>query len=106
MKVILREGFDFIPEWNDNKKQKPEEQIKVHFKFLSGADLVETIDSDGKIDQAKEWDLVCTGIDNLDINGILVTPEGIRTIKGLSPLFVELKLAYKEESAFDKKKVE
>lgn len=105
MKVFLKEGFTFTPEWNDNKKQKKEDQITVEMEFLSGATVFGAIGEDGAVDLLKDWLLICKKVNNLNVNGADVTPEDVYSTKGLEMLFVELKLAYKKETAIDKKKL-
>ena len=108
MKVYLKSGFTYIPEWQGNREEKPEDQIKIHFKFLSANDLTETL-ADGKADVAKEWLFICDKIENLtvDIDGaeIVVTPDGLYNIKSLYELYIECRLAFKAESNVSKKKL-
>ena len=105
MKVTLKEGFEYIPTWNDNDKQPNDGKIKVHMKFLSGADVSECYGADGKVDMKKEWLIICESVDNLEINGVEVGPEGIMSQPGLMPLYLELKAAYQTETVIDKKKL-
>lgn len=104
MKVIIADGFDYIPIWRGNRKVDKKDQIKVHFTFLSGETFASTIDDNGKVDKLKEWLSMCDKIENLNINKIDVTPEGVYNIPGLMDLFIELKLAYNKETIIDKKK--
>ena len=104
MKVYLSDGFDYIPIWNDNRKEKGEDQIKIHFKFLSGEDYTEIIDDKGEASRSKEWSKICDKVMNFQINDKDVTPEQIYSMPGLADLYVELKLAYKKETVIDKKK--
>ena len=105
MRVIIKEGFDYIPMWNNNKKAKKAEQIVVHFKFLSGANFSDLIDENGKTDKKAEWLTTCESVENLFINDVEVNPEGIYTIPGLMDLYIELRLAYNRETTVDKKKL-
>jgi hypothetical protein len=102
MKVFLKDGFDYIPVWNNNVKE--EKPAVIHFRFLSGVDFTTVITNDGSTDNAKEWAIICESVENLDINGKKVEPMDIYEMKGLVDLYVELKLAYRNESVFDKKK--
>ena len=104
MKVILKEGFTFTPEWNGNKKKEKKDQITVDFEFLSGANISEAYNDDGKLDRLKDWLLICKKVNNLDVNGVPVTPEGLYTIKGLAELYLEVRTAYRCETVIDKKK--
>lgn len=104
MKVILKEGFIYTPNWNDNKKEKKEDQIRIHFKFLSGEDFSNAITAEGKIDLLQDWLIICTKIENLLINEIEITPEGLYKQSGLADLYLEAKGAYRNETVIDKKK--
>lgn len=35
MKIYYKQDEIFIPDWNGNKKEKPEDQIKFHHRFLT-----------------------------------------------------------------------
>jgi hypothetical protein len=104
LKVSLRDSFEYIPVWNDNKELPDKEQIKVKMHFLTGMDLSECVDSIGKVDKLKEWGLICETVDNLYDGDDPATPEDIATKGGFAELYIELKLAYKNETAIDKKK--
>lgn len=104
MRVIINEGFTYIPVWNNNKKAEKEDQITVEFKFLSGADFSTIIDTEGKTDNEKEWLIVCKGVKNLFINDKEIAPLDVFKLPGLVDLYVELKLAYRNETVIDKKK--
>ncbi len=104
MNVILKDGFTYTPEWNGNKKKKEEEQISIEFDFLAGSDLSLALDEENKFDYLKNWLLSCKKVNNLSVNGIAVTPEGLFTIKGLVDLFSECRNAYSAETAVSKKK--
>ena len=102
MEVFLKKGFDFIPKWLDN--DKAEKPGVVHFKFLSGADFTSVVKEDGKTDNEKEWEIICTGVDNMKVNGKDITPLDIYKMDALVDLYIELKLAYRLETYIDKKK--
>jgi hypothetical protein len=103
LKVSLREGFDYIPEWNDNKKEK--EPIKVFLRFQTGLDMTDLIGMDGKIDKMKDWLTICKSVENLfDDEGNKLGPEDIATNGALAGLYLELKGAYRSESVVNKKK--
>ncbi len=104
MNVILKDGFTYTPNWNDNKKGDKDKQITVKFKFLSGSDLYESFNSSGKVDKALEWEHICKEVNNFKINGIAVDPKGLFNISGLSDLYAECYLAYTKETAISKKK--
>lgn len=104
MKVSLRDGFEYIPEWNGNKKE--EKKIKVKMRFQTGLDMTESIKPDGTIDKLKDWLSICESVENLEIeDGVVATSEDIATRGGLAGLYLELKAAYRKESVIDKKKL-
>ncbi len=104
MNISLKEGFTFTPTWNGNDKEKKEDQIKVKFKFLSGSDLYECLDDEGKSNKKAEWSKICTGVENLEIDGTKAKPEDIININGLASLYSECYLAYTKRTAVSKKK--
>lgn len=97
MEVFLKEGFTYIPDWNGNKEQKPKDQIKINFTFMSGKDLANTV-VDGKFNSEAEWMIICESIENLTVNigkeKIVVDPEGLYNIKSLYALWFECNTAY------------
>jgi hypothetical protein len=105
MKVSIKEGFIYTPFWNNNKEAKKKDQITVEFQFLRGCDIAEICDDTGKVDLKKDWLQICKSVNNLKVNNIDVTPEGVYEIQGLASLYLELKNAYKNESEIDKKKL-
>ena len=78
-------------------KEYDEEQINQMIEMLEKEEIEIT-------DKLKEWVLTCESISNLEINDKKVTPEDIYSLAGLMDLFVELKLAYRNETVIDKKK--
>ena len=104
MKLILKKGFDYTPDWNNNKKEKKEDQIVVHLNFLSGADFSELVGGDVKDKHLKEWLLNCESIKNLEINDKVITPEDVYLQPGLMDLYIDIKAAYNKETIIDKKK--
>jgi hypothetical protein len=104
MEVYLKEGFEYIPVWNGNRDLEESKQIKVSMRFQTGLDFTEIVDISGTVDQKKDWLSICEKVVNLKVNGKKATPEDICTVGGLAPLWMELKAAYKKESALDKKK--
>ena len=105
MKLKIKETFEYIPKWNGNKEVDKKDQIKIVFKFFSGEDFTNVIDSEGKTDKLKEWITMCKSVINLEVNDVKITPEGIYNMSGLMDLYVELKLAYRDETIIDKKKL-
>ncbi len=104
MKVILKEGFTYIPKWNDNRKAKKEDQFSIDFKFISANDMSDFIDEDGKYDADKEWSFICSKINNLGMDEGVVSALDLKSKATFLELFLELKAAYKAESVVDKKK--
>ena len=104
MRVSLREGFEYTPEWNGNKKE--DKPIKVKMRFQTGLDMTDSVKADGTIDKLKDWLSICESVENLEIeDGVMATPEDIATKGGLARLYLELKAAYRAESGVDKKKL-
>ena len=104
MKVSLKEGFDFTPLWNDNMELEESKRIKVKMRFQTGLDMTDAIAFDGTVDKVKDWLSICQSVENLEVNGKKATPIDICKIGGLAPLYLELKAAYRKETAIDKKK--
>lgn len=105
MRVCLREGFEYIPNWMNNKNEKPEDQIKVKFRFLSGADLQSCFNKDGSVNKLEEFKRIIASVDNLeDEEGKAITAEDIHERDGLYDLCLELWAAYGAEASVDKKK--
>lgn len=38
MKIIARSGMEYVPEWNGNRKEKPDSQVVVEWNYLSGSE--------------------------------------------------------------------
>lgn len=104
MRVSLKDGFEYIPEWNGNKKLPKDEQIVVNMHFQTGLDLTESINLDGTINKEKDWLSICESIKNLEVDGKPAEPIDICSRGGLAGLYLELKSAYRAETAIDKKK--
>jgi hypothetical protein len=104
MKVYTKETFEYVPEWEGNKDEKPEDQIKVTFKFLSAKDLIDTLDDRGIPSVEKQWPIICKEITNLEVNDIKITPDGVYNLDSLAGLYTELITAYKLETNISKKK--
>ncbi len=104
MKVILKEGFTYIPKWNGNRKAKKEDQIDVYFKFMSADNMSDNIGEDGKYDADKEWLFICSKVNNLETEEGIVSALDIKSKATFLDLFLELKAAYKAESVVNKKK--
>ena len=110
MRLALETGWDYIPEWKGNRKEKKEEQIVVHFEYLTGEDFYRS--NGDKPAALAEFINKCTSIKNLKVTidggeEIEVTPEGVTNIPRLSDLFLELKLEFSrmntDEKDFKKK---
>ena len=103
MKVYIKKGFVYTPEWNGNKDQPEEEQIRVHFAFMSGLviEALMTSSKDGSLKSVEakdEWLMKCVKIENLELdNGKPATPLDIIDEATLLPLWLECKLAYDKE---------
>lgn len=104
MKVYTKETFEYVPEWQGNREEKPEDQVKVTFKFLSGKDVIDSLDDKGMPSVEKQWYIICQSVTNLTVNDIEVTPNGIYNIDSLAELYLELTTAFKHESNVSKKK--
>lgn len=104
MKIDLQTEWEYIPHWKDNRKKKKEDQVVVVFRQLSGKDLTEIMDDDGKIDKYKDWMASCKEVRNLEVNKISITPEGLFNQPGLLDLFIECKTALRDGLKLDKKK--
>ncbi|MCP4373654.1 MAG: hypothetical protein GY797_36975 [Deltaproteobacteria bacterium] len=119
MKVILKEGFTYIPKWNDNRKEKKEDQIVVEFKFLSGLDGLGMVTNETlKDDEIKigskeymneysteEWKVICKSVSNFkDGDGNDIDKNIIPTQPGLAALYSECMTAFRAEAEVDKKK--
>lgn len=104
MKVSLKSGFDYIPKWNGNRKLPKDEQVKVKMRFQTGLDMTDCINFDGTINKEKDWLSICESVENLEVNGKVAKPVDICNEGGLVELYLELKTAYKNETAIDKKK--
>ncbi len=108
MKVILKEGFTYIPKWNDNDKEKPEDQIIVEFQFMTGLeamDLFKIVGDKAERDSLLEWELICKSVTNLkDGNGKDIHKMKIPQHRGLAGLYSECLTAFRLESEVDKKK--
>ena len=99
MKVIVKKGFEFIPEFNGNKDLEEKEQIKLHFKFLSGLDFENLIEEHGtKYTVEHQFIKTCHKIDNLIIEEDGKEREAdakdIINEPAFFPLYVEAKTAY------------
>jgi hypothetical protein len=106
MNVILKEGFNYIPKWNDNRKAKKDDQFSIDFTFLSGSTMSDILLTNDDNERKKlEWTTMCTGVNGLTINGEPITALDIFEKPGLSALYLELKLAIRNESEIDKKKL-
>lgn len=103
MKVYLKKGFVFTPEWNGNKKLPKEEQIRIHFQFLSGVDFEELMYDSTEgikgIDPKKEFLKTVEKIENLEIDGRDAKPEDLINEPTLFALYVEAKLGYRSETS-------
>ena len=126
MRIVAKTGLVYIPEWNDNKKLPKEEQVKIHYRYLTGPEKENYIgfepiefDEDGnqvggfrlKIDRASA---INTGV--LRIEGLEVETEGkvvtvdtakqLMEIPEISGLYKEFSDFYLEENReMDKKKL-
>jgi hypothetical protein len=102
MNIFLKDGFNYIPEFNGNNEAPKEEQFSIDFEFLSGADLNGLYYDNGKgglaIDKEKQWDLICKKVNNFSIAGEAVEPKAIRETKGLGGLYSECMIAFRAES--------
>ncbi|MCP4395328.1 MAG: hypothetical protein GY804_13825 [Alphaproteobacteria bacterium] len=108
MKVILKEGFTYIPKWNDNDKEKKADKIVVEFKFMTGIevmDLYAETKQDIKDYYLKEWESICKSVTNLlDEDGKPIDIMEIPKNPGLAGLYAECTTAFRLESEVDKKK--
>lgn len=112
MIVNLKQFDRIIPEWNDNKKQKAENQITVKIKFLNTLEYEDLFITDGedvKFDSKKHFIESIVEIKNLSVvidgkEKKIKTGEDILKTPGLELLFSELSIKIKKLTVFDKKK--
>ena len=104
MKITIEEKFEFIPEWQGNKKIDKDKQIVAEFKSLSGADFSKVLGKEKNERDETEWLLMCKGIRNLIVNSKPLGPIDVYKMDGLIDLYVELKAAYRLRNVVSKKK--
>jgi len=75
--------------------------------YQGGADMINCMDAEGRMDQVKEWLSICKKVNNLNGNGKKITPEDIANIGFFQDLYVEAKADYHKRTKMseeDKKK--
>jgi len=103
MKVIVRKGFTFIPEYMDNKKAEKKDQVKITFKFLTGADFEEIMAESGA-DYTMEDQFLkqCEKVEGLiiveDGKERDAEPKDLMNYAAFFPIYVEAKSAYMKEA--------
>ena len=100
MKIDIAEGFDYIPEYNDNRKLPEKEQVVVHFKYLSVEDYT-ILMKKGKMNKTEEWLMICDSIENLEINKRKYKPEDVCGKKGLAGFYGECYEAFQAKKEIE-----
>jgi hypothetical protein len=100
MNITLKDGFVYTPRWNGNEDKPKEEQIRIHFKFMNGVELIELLGLEKNEQMIKEWEMAVDKVENLLVNGQEISPTEIINSPGLSGLYIEAWAAYRSESEF------
>lgn len=105
MQVLLSREGEYIPNWNKNNKLKPEEQIKVKYRYMTSEEeekhtkiSSKYFSEDAGIEMNIEtkateiWDLCVVGVQGLvDNNNKAITdPKEVREIPGIYGLVTEV----------------
>jgi len=109
LKITLRRSTVYIPDWNGNKKLKKEDQIKVHYNYLTTEQRNDFIVSGGKLSVAKVGKEVflaaVTKIENLtaEIDGeeVEITKENIFDVPDLHDLYMDVTVEIISSSSLD-----
>jgi hypothetical protein len=96
MKLLIEKEYQYIPEWNGNKKD--DKPIVFNLRALTEPDRDKVITQryvDGKLETTTNRSEACrlaiTGIDNLNINGVDVkTAKDFLSTPGVSGLIAEI----------------
>lgn len=111
MKVIIDDGFDYVPLWNDNRTLPESDQIRVRFHFMSGIELARIMRlSDENEEQLKEdFRSAVASIENLEMEDPetgetrAATVDDIMMLGYFQDLYIELKQEYREQAVVNKK---
>lgn len=109
MIVNISKGFTYVPKWQGNHKLPEDEQFRVRFEFVSGAEISAFLAS-GKKDAefyVGDFLMYCKEVFGLtyiaeDGQEKAATPETIATEPAFIDLYLELKQAYQKETSVKK----
>lgn len=122
MRVAISTGLTYTPEWGDNRSLPQEEQIVVHYRYLTGPErdslyglgaIPIEVDTEGKMPPKVSFKMdregivkACTvKIDNLTVNEKKAALNDLFTVPELAGLYDELADFYLEQNReMDKKK--